>query len=111
VEPHGDTPGDVRMNESSRPVLCRISPVEMTGNRPSLENLPGDTRLGSHTFHKELFSAGRTQARDSLGIREADRLVGRRLRNLSLRPVLTHDPASQVREISPLKPLQSISIS
>lgn len=36
------------------------------------------------------------QARDALCIRKADCLVGRRLRDLSLRPVLTHDPAPQV---------------
>jgi hypothetical protein len=92
----GNTPGDVGMDGSSRPVLCRNSPVEMTDNRPSLENLPGDSRLDQHTSHEELISARRGQARDALCIRKADCLVGRRLRDLSLRPVLTHDPAPQV---------------
>lgn len=93
----GNTPRDVRMDGSSRLVLCRISPVEMTDNRPSLENLPGDSRLDHHTSHEGLISAGRRQIRDVLGIRKADRRVGRRLRDLSLRPVLTHDPAPPMR--------------
>jgi hypothetical protein len=57
---------------------------------------PETRALAHHTSREELISAFRRQVRDVLCIRKADRLVGRRLRDLSLRPVFTHDPAPQV---------------
>jgi len=96
VEPHGEYPRRCKDEWVEQTLLCRNSPVEMTDDRPSLENLPGDSRLDHRTPPEELISSRRRLVRSELSIREADRLIDRRLRDLFLRPLLAHYPAPQV---------------